>query len=136
MQRSGIDTIKYLSWSRTSFEKATITHSRKHHLPRVQPFPSLQGTDFTSLNQNCHRDLNPHSTGRRFRYAHGDLGFSLKLFQIAAGAYTTTRVGQYASRTLLLRCCYDPTTTMKIWLRLVYADGDIAATLLRPWRWS
>ena len=23
---------------------------------------------------------------------------------------------------------------MKIWLRLVYADGD--ATLLRPWRWS
>ena len=26
--------------------------------------------------------------------------------------------------------------TMKIWLRLVYADGDIAATLLRPWRWS
>ena len=30
--------------------------------------------------------LNPHSTGRRFRYAHGDLGFSLKLFQIAAEA--------------------------------------------------
>ena len=26
--------------------------------------------------------------------------------------------------------------TMKIWLRLVYADGDVAATLLRPWRWS
>ena len=25
---------------------------------------------------------------------------------------------------------------MKIWLRLVYADGDVAATLLRPWRWS
>ena len=23
-----------------------------------------------------------------------------------------------------------------IWLRLVYADGDVAATLLRPWRWS
>ena len=28
----------------------------------------------------------PHSTGRRFRYAHGDLGFSLKLYQIAAEA--------------------------------------------------
>ena len=25
---------------------------------------------------------------------------------------------------------------MKIWLCLVYADGDVAATLLRPWRWS
>ena len=25
---------------------------------------------------------------------------------------------------------------MKIWLLLVYADGDVAATLLRPWRWS
>ena len=25
---------------------------------------------------------------------------------------------------------------MKIWLRLVYADGVVAATLLRPWRWS
>ena len=28
----------------------------------------------------------PHSTGRRFRYAHGDLGFSVKLYQIAAEA--------------------------------------------------
>ena len=43
---------------------------------------------------------------------------------------------QYASTTLPLRCCCDPTTTMKIWLRLVYADGDVAATLLRTWRWS
>ena len=25
---------------------------------------------------------------------------------------------------------------MKIWLRLVYGGGDVAATLLRPWRWS
>ena len=25
---------------------------------------------------------------------------------------------------------------MKMWLRLVYADGDAAATLLRPRRWS
>ena len=28
----------------------------------------------------------PYSTGRRFRNAHGDLGFSLKLFQISAEA--------------------------------------------------
>ena len=33
------------------------------------------------LNKN-----KPHSTGRRFRYAHCDLGFSLKLFQIATKA--------------------------------------------------
>ena len=44
--------------------------------------------------------------------------------------------GLDASTTLPLRCCYDPTMTMKIWLRLVYADGDVAATLLRPRRWS
>ena len=25
---------------------------------------------------------------------------------------------------------------MKIWLRLIYANGDVAATLVRPWRWS
>ena len=36
----------------------------------------------------------------------------------------------------VLRCCYDPTTTMKIRLRLVYADCDAAATLLRPSRWG
>ena len=41
-----------------------------------------------------------------------------------------------ASSTLPLRCCYDPPSTMKIWLRLVYADVDVAATLLRPRRWS
>ena len=34
----------------------------------------------------CILTTHPHSTGRRFRYAHGDLGFSLKLFQIAAEA--------------------------------------------------
>ena len=38
----------------------------------------------------------------------------------------------YASATLLLRSHY----TMKNRLRLVYADGDAAATLLRPRRWS
>ena len=43
---------------------------------------------------------------------------------------------QYASTTLRLRFCYDPTTTMKIRLRLVYADGDAVATLPRPRRWS
>ena len=83
-----------------------------------------------------------HSTGRRSRYAHGDLEFSLKLSQIAAEAKTATRFGDltlpvrfhYASTTLPLRYYYDPTTTMKIWLRFVYADGDVAATMLRPWR--
>ena len=25
---------------------------------------------------------------------------------------------------------------MNIWLCLVFADGDVAATLLRPWQWS
>ena len=86
----------------------------------------------------------PPPTGRRFRFAHGDHRFSLKLFQIAAEAQTTTRFEglalpvrcYYASTTLPLRFCYDPTTTMKIRLRLVYADGDTAATLLRPRRWS
>ena len=38
----------------------------------------------------------------------------------------------YASTSIPLRSCYDPTTTMKIWLRLVFADGDVAATLLTP----
>ena len=75
----------------------------------------------------------------------------------------------FGDLTLTVRCCYDPTRTMKIrlglnvpflipqrahkvpffykvtvpffvpgvnTLRLVYADGDVAATLLRPWRWS
>ena len=42
----------------------------------------------------------------------------------------------YPSTTLPLRCCYDPTTTMKIRLRLVYTDSNAAATLLRPRRWS
>ena len=39
------------------------------------------------LKKRQNKDLlNPHSTGRRSRYAHGDLGFSLKLLQIAAEA--------------------------------------------------
>ena len=43
----------------------------------------------------------------------------------------------YASTTLPMRCCYDPTTKMKIWLRLVYGGGDVAdlgdgATFLYP----
>ena len=82
----------------------------------------------------------PHSTGRRFRYAHGDIGFSLKYSRSPRKRrlphdFRTCHF-QYASTTLPLRSCYDPTTTMKIWLRLVYADGDVAATLLRSWRWS
>ena len=43
---------------------------------------------------------------------------------------------RYASSTLPLRCCYVPSTTMKIRLCLVYADSDVAATLLRPRRRS
>ena len=35
-----------------------------------------------------------------------------------------------------LHCCYDLTSTMNIRLHIVYADGDAAATLLRPKRWS
>ena len=54
--------------------------------------------------------INPQSTGRRFGYAHGDLGFSLKLFKIATEVKTATRFGDltlplrfyYASVTLLL----------------------------------
>ena len=37
----------------------------------------------------------------------------------------------YAAATLLLRSHCDNKD-----LSLVYADGDVAATLLRPWRWS
>ena len=85
-------------------------------------------------------NLNPHSTGRRFRYAHGDLGFSLNYTKSPRKRRQPHNLGtwrfRYASTTLPLRYCYDSTTTMKIWLRLVYANGDEAATLLRPWRWS
>ena len=66
----------------------------------------------------------------------------------------------YASITLQLRCCrtgydsfvvslrfcgawyfhrrfsFDPTKTMRTWLHLVYADGDAAASWLRPRQWS
>ena len=84
---------------------------------------------------------------------------------VAAGAWSLCQNlvharFQYASTTLLLRYCragydyaalssrfcgargfprrfcYDPTTTIKIRLRLVYAVGDAVATLPRPRRWS
>ena len=79
-----------------------------------------------------------HSTGRRFCYAHGDLGFSLKprKRRLPHDLETWRLRYAYNTCTLPLCSCYDPTTTMKIWLRLVYADGDVVATLLRPWRWS
>ena len=90
-----------------------------------------------------HLKINTHpplSTWRRFRYAHGDLGFSLNYSKSPLKRRQPHDLGtwrfHYASSTLPLRSCYDPTTTMKIWLRLVYADGDVAATSLRPWRWS
>ena len=88
-----------------------------------------------------------------------------KLFQITAEARSWCQNlvharFQYASTTLLLqscladydyaallspfcsargfprRFCYDPTRTMKIGLRLVYADGDAVGPLSRPRRWS
>ena len=63
------------------------------------------------------------------------------LFQIAAEAWTWCQIlvlarFQCASTTLRLRFYYDPITTMKIRLRLVYADGDAVATLPRSRRWS
>ena len=42
----------------------------------------------------------------------------------------------YASIKLLPCFCYNPATTMKIPLSLAYADGDAAANLLQPRRWS
>ena len=52
-------------------------------------------------------------------------------------------VSNFATCTLSVRfhyasaiLSYDPTTTMKIRLSLVYADGDAVATLSRPRRWS
>ena len=78
----------------------------------------------------------PHSTGRRSRYAHGDLGFSLKLFQIAAEAYTATRFWNltlpvrfhYASTTLPLRCYYNEDLAMLslLWWR---CSCDLSTTL-------
>ena len=47
---------------------------------------AMLGTGAMSIRRTNKPFFNPHSTGRRFRYAHGDLGFSLKLFQIAAEA--------------------------------------------------
>ena len=58
--------------------------------------------------------LNPHSTGRWFRYAYGDLRFSLKLFQSPWKRRQPHELGtwrfQYASSTLLLRFRYAAAT--------------------------
>ena len=53
--------------------------------------------------------LYPHSTGRHLRYAHGDHGVSLKLFQIAAESHTIW--GLHASSTLPLRF-YNASVTL------------------------
>ena len=79
----------------------------------------------------------PHSTGRRYRYAHGNLGFSLKLFQIAAEAQTATQFGNltlpvrfyYASVTLLLRSHYDNEDLATLSLRWWRCSFDLATTL-------
>ena len=82
----------------------------------------------------------PYSTGRRFRYAHSDhrilLNYSKSPRKRRQPHDLDAWRFQYASSTLPFRFCYDPTTTMKIRLRLVYADGDAAATLLQTSRWS
>ena len=76
-------------------------------------------------------------TGRRFRYAHGDLGVSLNYSKSPQKRGPGVKFWYvHALSTLRLRFCYDPTTTMKIRLRLVYADGAAVATLPRPRRWS
>ena len=46
-------------------------------------YSQAKGTKSTSFLM---RTPPPHSTGRRSGYAHGDLGFSLKLFQITVEA--------------------------------------------------
>ena len=86
----------------------------------------------------------PHSAGRRFRYAHGDHRFFSKIIPTRRGSVdnhtiwgldsssTLPLLFYYVSATLLLRF----TMTMKIRLRLGYADGDAASTLLRPRRRS
>ena len=85
------------------------------------------------------------STGRRSRLFHWTAiplcswrsQIFSKIFPNRRGSVDNHTIwGLDASSTLLLRICYDPTTTMKIRLRLVYADGDAATTLLRPRRWS
>ena len=72
----------------------------------------------------------PHSTGRRSRYAHDDLGFSLKLFQIAPEAYTATRFGDL---TLPVRFYYASVTLL---LPSHYYNKDLATLTLRWWRCS
>ena len=68
-------------------------------------------------------------------------------FQLRVGYAPVTILSRagYDYAALLSRFCgasfpwrfyYDPTKTMKIRLRLVYADGDAVATMLRPRRWS
>ena len=68
-------------------------------------------------------------------------------FQLRVGYAPVTILSRagYDYAALLSRFCgasfpwrfyYDPTKTMKIRLRLVYADGDAVATLLRTMRWS
>ena len=78
------------------------------------PLSSWRSRNFSKIIPNRRGSVDSHTI----------LGFALPV------------PSHYASTTLPLRSCYDPTTTMKIWLRLVYADDDLAATLLRPWRWS
>ena len=81
--------------------------------------------------------LNRQSTGRQFRYAHGDLGVSLYYSKSQQKRGPGVKFWYlHAFSALPPRFYYDPNTTMKIRLRLVYADGDAVTILPRPRRWS
>ena len=96
-------------------------------------FCVLNCSSFSSLVLNRHSAAIPLRSWRSWSF--------FKLFQIAAEAWTRSQNlvlprSQYASSTFRLRFCYEPITTMKIRLRLVYDAGDAAATLPRHRRWG
>ena len=83
-----------MCWSDNPDVKACLHHSCSYITSRVLETGSINNQTIvkehktTQMSKMIHGRylLTPHSTGRRFRYADGDLGFSLKLFQIAAEA--------------------------------------------------
>ena len=75
---------------------------------------------------------NPHSTGRSWQ----SRIFSKIIPNRRRSVDGHTIWELNASSTHPLCFYYAAATIMKIWLLLVYADGYVAATLLRPWRWS
>ena len=114
------------------FEKVTLLLHRRRTLELTLPPPPPPQFHRTAIPLRSWRSQNfsKNSKSPRKRRQPHDIGGGG-----GGGLMLSVRV-HYASTTLPLRFCYDPTTTMKIRLRLVYADGDAAATLLRPMRWS